>query len=260
VSTYKQCSVCFDGKLKSQPYWIRKNCCNKTKGEKKVCDLFDPEFINLLIENNQEYKRVDLEIFKTQSLINSIDVSIEVRNGNYKMPQNATEFIHLLQVIHFKLFEGTGLLNAGCFRTTPVYFDGGEHAMEGSDFKEIRLDLEECWDKISHYLKSNRYDDYVTGLALFFPRFFRVHPFRDGNGRCARIFANIVLKNKMKILRYDSEPTTKRRYVKALRYAHRRFVKRNWPEIASVKLIKSFIEKHLHIIVPSNIQEEVEPE
>ena len=257
MSTYKQCSICSAGKLKTQPNWIKKLCSNKKKGHYKVCKLFEPEHIRQLIDLDINYSIKELNFFHDQMVSNSIDVSQEVRSGNYRIPNNADDFIDLLKKLHFGLFDGTGINNAGVFRSQDVYFDEGIHMMEGSEFSLIDSHLRECWDIVRHYLTS---DKYLHGLALLLPRFFRVHPFQDGNGRVIRMFINVILQPRMKIITFDSNSSYRRRYLKALRFAHRRYVKKGWSEHLSVCLVEKFLSKHLNDMISSGELEEIPPE
>jgi len=59
-------------------------------------------------------------------------------------------------------------------------------------------------------------------IACFFERFFRVHPFRDGNGRVARLYADRVALEHGFTFRIQYTRKQRRRYISALEIAHRK--------------------------------------
>ncbi|MFG1487453.1 Fic family protein [Halobacteriovorax sp. RZ-1] len=260
MGTFKRCSVC--SKLdKNAPDWLSAMCSYESRGRLKPCQYrFDSGHLEQLIETGRSFSNDEIISLSSQLHLNAGYVKRKVRNGEFTFPNNADEFISLIQIIHTELFSGTGIETEGTFRTDDVYFGTNhnnmreENQIKAVDASDIDFELRNCWDNILEKLSS---ENYLEKVSLFFPRFFRIHPFQDGNGRTARIFVDILLAQYFKVFNYDDQKKYRRQYIKALSYAHRAVRKRGLGEVRSVWLMKKFLKKFINDVVPTeNLIEE----
>ena len=74
--------------------------------------------------------------------------------------------------------------------------------------------------------------DYVHDVAEFQARFFKIHPFTDGNGRTARLISNyLLIANNQPIISFPFEK--KKEYNLALNYANSRNIKESTKDIGN---------------------------
>lgn len=138
------------------------------------------------------------------------------------------EFPALVQAIHGVIFglafpEGDF---AGKFRTRDEHVRVGGEGAYGFD----GLRGEQIEPALVELLRSRGGFDAVPRepsafsrwCAIFIERFFRIHPFRDGNGRTGRMLLEIAGRHAgFVFLGWHESAADRRRYVKALEYAHR---------------------------------------
>jgi Fic family protein len=100
--------------------------------------------------------------------------------------------VDLMQRLHGIAFSGTkpyaGLLRRSGEEVVVRW--GGSIALRGVDSKKVPAELERLVDWYNKNLQS--YDP-LTMAAVVHNRFLTVHPFRDGNGRVARLLLNNIL-------------------------------------------------------------------
>lgn len=89
----------------------------------------------------------------------------------------------------------------------------------------IRLDLEELARDIEYWRSGQWADGFEQGVHIHH-RAVKIHPFEDGNGRWARLLANIWLKqNGLPIISWPdigplaSKSQTRRQYIQAIKIA-----------------------------------------
>lgn len=191
---------------------------------KRLCDTFDVALVDTIPGRSiGEYRELHREIVE-----GAVRARFVAESASY--PASDGEFIALLQRLHLELFGAIPSI-AGRFRRAgeDVWF-GGEraHRIRGADAQNIEPALRDIFQKCSDGRAALASSDPLIAarvIADFFERFFRVHPFTDGNGRIARAFAGIALRDggSWSFTQASDRVAGKmrRRYVKALEYAHR---------------------------------------
>ena len=92
--------------------------------------------------------------------------------------------------IHSILLKGIDFINAGKYRTVPVYVlqkDGSRHI-----FCDPLL-LADQMDDFFDWLSGEKKEHPLVVAAEAHTRFVSIHPFIDGNGRTARLLMNLIL-------------------------------------------------------------------
>jgi fido (protein-threonine AMPylation protein) len=139
------------------------------------------------------------------------------------------EFLSFLKEIHCKIFVRGQPDIAGRFRKEGEYgyFGGeGQHRMRGAASNEIEGKLSKLFRSCIASKPPFESEDAVARWgARFLESFFRVHPFIDGNGRLGRLIL-VWITEREKTWLFDFENHTsnsksRRKYVKALQYAHK---------------------------------------
>lgn len=220
-----------------------------------MCDFFEVEHLRQIFENHPFSTIKDLIGFLNNQRSNLLRLRSRT-NISILPPYDTQSFVGEIQNIHYELFKSTGVLSPREFRTNPVFFGTGSNFREGVKPNEIVKEMEILWSQIEPYFFSGQYE---LGLSIFFPRFFRIHPFRDGNGRTARIFADIILAPHSKVLNLDSTSSYKKQYIKALKYAHRKFDS-GVGEVNSIRYMRLFLAKYIRDKIPYGNIEEIDPD
>lgn len=210
----------------------------------RLCDTVEMRFLELL--SNDYPQRVfdysELSALTASMTMNGRRIQNQIKNFKLRVPMNFFEFENQLKEIHQILFQNTSLLDIGQFRTVDVWVDKNDHTFMGSDSNNITAHLKFVWAnyfetfciKVSTGQTIHKME-LVKFAANFLSFFFRIHPFRDGNGRVGRSFVWNVIYNAtfdmtFKPAASKSKGRFNRRYLKALRYSHKRF-KNNGCEI-----------------------------
>lgn len=187
-------------------------------------------------------------------------------------PQSHTEMRALLLELHRRLFDSAIPDIAGRFRRADegVEFGGAQgnsNRLIGSKPGDIESDLERTFRRCRlHEVLAAEKPVLVRACASFLERFFRVHPFVDGNGRVARL----VVRHACEVSgRYYVEPfTTKRRsrreYVSALEYAHRHAQESDDPKKRFIKnpyvYVARWLERHVQELPSDALLEAESPD
>ncbi|WP_437504957.1 Fic family protein [Sorangium sp. So ce1099] len=184
------------------------------------------------------------------------------------IPSSPGEFLELLREVHGKIF-GLALPSiAGRFRRPgeEAFFGGdNRHGLRGADVALIEERLSALcflFDVRNFHSKSKFERAKVS--AIFLEKFFRIHPFVDGNGRVGRLLVMQAceIDGKVRMLRYGGTGKSRRRYLRALEYAHkhapesehedRRFVRDPY------RFLARWLDRHLEY-VPEDAGAEAEP-
>jgi fido (protein-threonine AMPylation protein) len=150
---------------------------------------------------------------------------------------------NLPAALHFYMYEGLFTF-AGHFRNINdlhngrVYF-GKQHAQqlrpkfEGHPPDKIEAGVSEA----TQYLLKHHQKAPVLAAVRFYQKFVNVHPFYDGNGRIARLIANIFLTGYQITISW-SEFDSKSGFLKKLNRCHLN------PTEETFKLLANFIRRH----------------
>lgn len=101
--------------------------------------------------------------------------------------------VDLINNIHIDLMNG--LLDSqflGIFRKTYVKAHNSNMEYVNSKIIEKRLDI---LINFFNNTETNNKNEYILKAIIFFSEFLRIHPYKDGNGRIARILFNYIIQN-----------------------------------------------------------------
>ena len=123
-----------------------------------------------------------------------------VKNINYTVSKyitynnnNPIISIDLINNIHIDLMNGLLPDNlVGIYRK--IYVNVNNSNMEYVNAKMIEKKLNILIDFINNTVCDTK-NEYILKSIIFFSEFLRIHPYKDGNGRTARILFNYIIQN-----------------------------------------------------------------
>lgn len=227
-----------------------------------LCKLIDLTHAEKVVENKgtpsiefKEIRRLTRKVYE-----NKKNVDADIKSGEYKIPLNRNQFMRAIKRIHRNLLRDTGVNFNGNFRKDgeSVDIDFGPNKFFGCAPQDITPELYELWDKIispsiSKFSQTNpSKKDLAILCGDFLVYFFKIHPFKDGNGRTGRLVCKLILNHFNHDLVIKSGAKATRRYVKALRYSHK---KRNRDGLSYFKfsdrrfmnrLVYAYLDKYIY--------------
>ena len=88
--------------------------------------------------------------------------------------------------IHSYILSGIDNANAGCFRKVPVRISGSRTVLPNP------LKVPDLMEQFNHWLKTTDEEIIFKAINAHY-RLVTIHPFKDGNGRTARLLMNLIL-------------------------------------------------------------------
>jgi Fic family protein len=120
--------------------------------------------------------------------------SIEVKNLGlafdflYELVQQDVEVTeNYLKQLHSLIIGDDPLLSPGDYRNIGVIITGSEH--KPPEPFEIPIRMRELFD----WIKANKNENPIMVAAVAHHEMVKIHPFKDGNGRTARLLLNLIL-------------------------------------------------------------------
>jgi fido (protein-threonine AMPylation protein) len=210
---YPPCDGCRNFRARTVPEWPS---CK----EQRLCERVDVDLLMRL-------PRQPIEAF--DALSENIEQGHAVANLYglvASFPSSVDVFLRFLKHLHAAIFRSAIPTIAGRFRSDgeDVEFGGeGGNRLRGSNPAAIEDELEHLFETcVRDGFKLGSLDAVAHRCALFLERFFRIHPFVDGNGRVGRLFVALACANTdVYVLPWKKTSEARRKYIKALEYAHR---------------------------------------
>ena len=146
--------------------------------------------------------------------------------------------------MHQMFYEGIEKEYTGKYRDMDVFVSGSKYPV--TETKRIKAEM----DGLFHWIvtEKNRLHP-VTFAAQLHKRFVFIHPFKDGNGRIARLIMNMALIQDRYLLAVIP-PVLRHEYIELLEKAHRD--DKSFEQFIAERVIESQKEimRLLHITIP----------
>lgn len=149
-----------------------------------------------------------------------------------------------IQRMHQMFYENIERENAGKYRDVDVFISGSKYSVEEPSR------IQEEMEKLFHWLLTERDQVHpVEFAAQLHKRFVFIHPFKDGNGRIARLIMNTALIQDGYLLAVIP-PVLRHEYIELLEKAHRE--DKPFEQFIAERIIESEKEvmRLLHMPIP----------
>jgi fido (protein-threonine AMPylation protein) len=228
-----------------------------------LCQQVDRSLIELLATISGKPVHLDI-VRRIDAQVGRNFVTATRVAESLRFPRGPEQFREWLVSTHRALFADTGLSFAGRFRTSgePAFFGGeGKHGRAGSVADKIAGEINQLgatmFGGAPHGIDNLDAIRFRGCAAVFLERFFRTHPFVDGNGRIARLLLRVAAAETGRVafdLLLRQNAKARRRYVSALQLAHK------FPEASGAYApLEAWITSHLSTLPDSSSLIEAEP-
>lgn len=186
--------------------------------KERLCELVDPGLLSFAdLSSLEEYKQAHDKLLRGVSELETAQ--------HEQLPGSGDDFVRAVLKAHHTLFAHALPEIAGRFRADweHVTFGGdGPNRLDGLPSQDIEAGV-----KRSFALATMPGWTTERRAAAFLERFFRVHPFSDGNGRVARFFVQKICRvDRKEIPTWTTTGKSRRKYLYALEFAHRHYLER----------------------------------
>jgi Fic family protein len=163
------------------------NASSEIEGEEVPADKLD---LALAAATRPSARRIDEDLEQRMLAVASI-----IRTLLWTLVEPPREFIsfELVLEIHRRMFEFTNPDAAGRIKTKRVAIEGGSYSVRTLPPEKSELFLRELCDRTNQSLTTAGTSRFLT-TAEFVLDFLAIHPFRDGNGRTARLLSTYLLE------------------------------------------------------------------
>ncbi len=98
-----------------------------------------------------------------------------------------------IRQIHYLVLKEVRDSDAGKYRTVPVEIGGSEYKPPGPEVIAAQMDEFSMWLASASIEASSSDESALVVASVAHTWFVTIHPFIDGNGRCARLLMNLIL-------------------------------------------------------------------
>lgn len=195
--------------------------CKPWRGSQPLCERFDPD----IVEHLHDKSITSCE--RVHDMIRNGLAAASIHVDAYPFPASVEDFQDAICALHEMIFaEGLPQI-AGRYRQPgeEIEFGGeGAHRICGVAPELIADRVDALYVRIlapEHFRGDGR--QVADACAFFLEEFFRIHPFKDGNGRVGRLIIRwaCIAWSRYRFKSFATTPRRRRAYRKALEYAHR---------------------------------------
>ena len=231
--------------------WECQGCAHKRahlrwpscKGE-RLCHQFDFTLVSLFPRRTRD----DYRAIHERIALDATDATRwahDIGDGSAPLP-SLSDFV---REAHSILLCELGP-RAGVFRNEPVKVGGeGAHAFDGEGFATIAQRMHELAQSAPWPSPDVTRSELVRWAARFLVRYFRIHPFIDGNGRTGRLVLEVAAKRSGRMrftwTRPERKAKQRRAYLHALQYAHQHGQHSDRPRRNALAHLERWLDAHL---------------
>lgn len=232
--------------------------CKKTR----ICALIDGDVLYRL------GKQVTLDqVDEIQRHLEAGAAAANLHIQGLRFPATAESFTSFLLELHRKHWTLAFPSIAGRFRNENEIGEvgTGQNRITGTPSEHIHSQLTLLFEKTaSAGFDGADLSNMARSCAMFLERFFRIHPFADGNGRIGRLMVTLACQSTglAQMLSWDFSRKSRKQYLDSLAYAHRNVGKDQSPggkvRVNPYKRLARWLGRHI-LHIPAEIGMEAEP-
>ncbi len=217
-----------------------------------ICQRVDSQMLELIGEELKRKPTLD-EAIRIHETIQGNLLGAQALMHD-QLPPSFEPFLDLLRKVHARLLLGTGLSFGGRIRTTGSKFGFGPNEQRAVAPSEILPELEKHFERMTRrWGMPAPIGSVASGAGEHLYRFLQIHPFKDLNGRVARILFAAHIRStgvfECRTFREDDRDT----YLNALKEVDARIREDDWREQGETFYtpIARWAESYIHPIEAS---------
>ncbi len=225
------------------------------------CQSIDTAFLEIICKDQSRQNITFEEYHNYYSQVQKNIIFVESNINKYALT-DSNVFRSSIMSMHEDIFRNSGQSKLGQFRLDKVFVDDEHHGFEGVDANCIDVELKKLIANIESSI-ANQQDQYRLArlIGYFLLEFFRIHPFRDGNGRVGRGIAKCIADKNGFSFNLSSNNSEKD-YLKIIRKCRKKFKDNQAQDgtLTKEQCNEEFYKFLQGFLIKNSIGEEIPPE